>query len=71
MYLVLQVYEPANVFYTQTVEKFQQNYFRTNANSRTNINHDRKHRRRLSLKAVKTQMLDKSTIGLETKVMIG
>lgn len=32
--------EPANVFYTaETIEKFQQNYFRKNANSGTNINH--------------------------------
>jgi hypothetical protein len=32
--------EPANVFYTaETIEKFQQNYFRTNANSGTNIDH--------------------------------
>jgi hypothetical protein len=32
--------EPANVFYTaETLEKFQQNYFRKNANSGTNINH--------------------------------
>ena len=32
--------EPANVFYTkETIEKFQQDYFRNNANSGTNINH--------------------------------
>ena len=32
--------EPANVFYTaETIEKFQQDYFRKNANSGTNINH--------------------------------
>lgn len=32
--------EPANIFYTaETIEKFQQNYFRTNANSGTNIDH--------------------------------
>lgn len=32
--------EPANVFYTaETIEKFQQNYFRTNANKGTNIDH--------------------------------
>ncbi len=32
--------EPANVYYTSsTIEKFQQNYFRKNANSGTNINH--------------------------------
>ena len=32
--------QPANVFYTaETIEKFQQNYFRTNANSGTNIDH--------------------------------
>jgi hypothetical protein len=32
--------EPANVFYTaETIEKFQQNYFRKNANTGTNINH--------------------------------
>jgi hypothetical protein len=32
--------KPANVFYSaETIEKFQQDYFRTNANSGTNINH--------------------------------
>ena len=32
--------EPANVFYTaETIEKFQQDYFRKNANSGTNVNH--------------------------------
>jgi hypothetical protein len=32
--------KPANVFYSaETIEKFQQNYFRTNANNGTNINH--------------------------------
>jgi hypothetical protein len=34
--------KPANVFYSaETIEKFQQDYFRTNANSGTNINHQR------------------------------
>lgn len=33
--------EPAYVFYTpETVEKFQQHYFRNNHNANTNINHD-------------------------------
>lgn len=32
--------KPANVFYSaETIEKFQQDYFRTNANNGTNINH--------------------------------
>jgi hypothetical protein len=32
--------KPANVFYSaETIEEFQQNYFRTNANNGTNINH--------------------------------